>query len=109
MREEGRTRSQFRTQSLSKALITGQAVGFPPSAGWRKSLSSLCDETADGSSAAAPTELFSITQAILQTCQSAFVKQRRRRSRTCALIIMPNRHALRHIGMFLPLLASEWP
>ena len=31
-------RSQFLPQSLSQALITGQAVGFPPSARWRKSL-----------------------------------------------------------------------
>ena len=32
------------TQSLSKALITGQAVGFPPSARWKKSLSLLRGE-----------------------------------------------------------------
>ena len=49
------------TQSLSVALITGQSVGFPLSARWRKSLSLL---RADGNAAGALTKLFSDSEEV---------------------------------------------
>ena len=52
------------TQSLSKT----RAYWAGGSARWRKSLSLLCDEIADGAATSALTKLFSDSEEILQAC-----------------------------------------